>query len=141
MRAARVLGRVAADGAGFLTGRVGRIEESVRSRHERELLVDHAGLNHRCQRDRVDLDAAHAGHLQGDAAVNRDRAAGKSGAGAARHHGDVVFRGHLDHSRDLSRRRRENHRMGERALDRGVALEDVQVVGGVDHGLPADDSA
>src|SRR5258708_27415478 len=47
MRAARVLGRVAADGAGFLTGRVGPIEESVRSRHERELLVYHAGLNHR----------------------------------------------------------------------------------------------
>ncbi len=76
MRAARVLGRVASDRAGLLARRIRRIEKVMRRRGQRQLLVHDAGLDQRGLGDGIDLeDASHAGHLQRDAAVNRDRAA------------------------------------------------------------------
>ena len=142
VRTARVFGRVAADGARLLAGRVGRIEQAVLRGGQRELLVDHARFDKGGLRDGIDLqDAAHARDLQRNAAADRDRATGKTGAGAARHHGDAMIRRHLHHTGDVLRRRREHDRVGHRTFDRTVALEDAEIVGRIDDRLAADDAA
>ena len=140
MRPARVLGRVATDSACLLAGWIGRIEKLVWRRGERQLLVDHPGLDQRCLSDRVDLeDPAHAGHLQRDAPANGHGATRQPGAGAAGDDGDVVARGDLDHSRHLLGVRRQHDGVRHRAFNRPVALEDAQVVGGGDHVVAAGD--
>ena len=109
---------------------------------EGELLIDHARFDQGRLRDRVDLeDAPHPSHLQGDSAADGDRSAGQAGAGPARHHGDAVPGCDLHHLRCFLGRRHEHDRVGHRAFDGSVALEDPQVVGRNDHGLPPDGAA
>ena len=108
--------------------------------HEGKLLVDDTRFDERRLRDRVDLeDLAHACHLERDAAADRDRAAGKAGAGAPWHHRDSMLGGDLDHGGHMFSRRREHHRVRDRSLDRAVAFEDAEVVGRVDDRFAADD--
>ena len=84
MRAAGVLGDVAADGAGFLAGWIGREEEPVAERLLGELEIDHARLDQRGAVFAVDLeDAVHPRQADDDPALLRDRPAGETGAGAA----------------------------------------------------------
>ena len=84
MRAAGVLGDVAADGAGFLAGWIGREEEAMAERLFGQLEVDHARLDQRGAVFAVDLeDAVHSRQADDDPALLRDRPAGETGAGAA----------------------------------------------------------
>ncbi len=93
VRPAGVLGDVAADGAGALAGGVGGVVEAVLRDGLAQLQVDDAGLDQRGQVLDVDLeDALHARHGDEHAAHGRDGAAAEAGAGAARHHGQVVAR-------------------------------------------------
>ena len=92
MHAARVLGDIAADGAGDLRAGVGRIVEAVGRGRLGDGEVAHAGLHHGEARHRVEMhDLLHLGQRQHHAVLVRQRAARKAGAGAARHHRHAEF--------------------------------------------------
>ncbi len=88
VHAARVLGHVAADGAGDLAARVGRVVEAVRRGGLADREVAHAALHDGGAADRVDLqDAVELGQRQRHAQGVRHGAARQARARAARHHG------------------------------------------------------
>ena len=61
VRAAGVFRDVAADGAGALAGRIGRVEVAVRFDGAGDIEIDHAGLHHRALVLQIDLqDPVHA---------------------------------------------------------------------------------
>ena len=94
VHAARVLGDVAADGAGDLAARVGRVEQAVRRRGFADREVADAALHGRGPRQRVDGDdAVELGQAERHAERVRQRAARKPGAGAARDHRHLEARG------------------------------------------------
>ena len=96
MRAARVHRDVAADGAGELRGRVGRVEEAVGPDRFGDREIGDAGLDPRVAVGEVDLeDAVHLGQAEDDRVLLRDGAAGERGAGAARHDVDARRRGRI----------------------------------------------
>ena len=91
MHAAGVLRDVAADRAGDLRGRVGRVVEPLAFHGARDGEIGDAGLDHGAAVRIVDI--AHAvefAEAQQHAVGERQRAARKAGAGAARHHADAV---------------------------------------------------
>ena len=90
MHAAGILGDVAADGAGDLARRIGRVVQAEWRRRLRDRGIAHAGL-HDCDAcERVHAQHAHElGHRQQHAVARRQRSARKPGARAARHHRHV----------------------------------------------------
>ena len=116
MHAARVFRHVAADAAGDLRGRVGRVIQRVRRRRFRDGQVAHARLHHGRARIRIEAhDAVQARRRQHHAIGDRQGAAGQARAGAARHDrhvqraadaedGDDLFLrvGQSDHHRQLA---------------------------------------
>ena len=85
VRAAGVLGHVAADRADLLAGRVGRVVVAVRRDRAGDLEVRDARLDDDAAAVEVDLeDAAHPRERDHDAAGDGQRAAREAGAGAAR---------------------------------------------------------
>ena len=85
VHAAGILGDVAADGAGDLARGIGRVVEAVRRGGLGDREIAHAGLHARGARRGVDLEDAHeAREREQHAVAERQRAAGKPGAGAAR---------------------------------------------------------
>ena len=90
MRAAGVHADVAADRAGELRGRVGRVEEPVRRHGFGNGEIGDARLDPRVAVGEVDLEnAVHLGEAEDDRVLLRDRAAGQRSAGAARHDVDA----------------------------------------------------
>ena len=86
VRAARVLGDVAADRADLLARRVGRVEEAVGGNRLRDLEIGHAGLDHDPGVLEVDLEhPVQAGERDDDAAGDRQGSTREAGAGPARH--------------------------------------------------------
>src|SRR6184192_4957249 len=86
VRAARVFGYVAADRAGGLTRRVGRILQPVRRGGEGETDVDDPWLHHRQPVAGVDLeDAIQPGQHDQHGVAVRERPARETGARAAWH--------------------------------------------------------
>ena len=84
VRAAGVLGDVAADRAGLLARRVGRVVEAVGGDRLRDLEVRHAGLDDDALAVEVDLEhAVHPRERDDDAVGDRQRAAREPGARAA----------------------------------------------------------
>src|SRR5439155_1551485 len=82
-RAAAVLADVAADGAGFLAGRVGYVVQAIGRGRLGQVEVDHAGLDDGAPVVGVDLqDAVHAAEGDQDAAADGDGPAAEAGAGA-----------------------------------------------------------
>ena len=87
VHAAGVLGHVAADAAGDLAARVGRVVQPQRCRGLADGQVAHAALHDGGARQLVQLeDLVELGQRQRHAQRVRQRAAGQAGAGAARHH-------------------------------------------------------
>ena len=87
VHATRVLGHVAADGAGDLAARVGRIEQAVRCRRFADGQIAHAALHDGRARARVDRDnAVELGQAQRHAHRVRQGAARQARARAPRHH-------------------------------------------------------
>ena len=85
VRAAGVLGDVAADRAHLLARGIGRVEEPVGGDRARDVEVRDAGLDDDALARQVDLeDPVHAGERHDDASCHRRRAAGESGPRAAR---------------------------------------------------------
>ena len=105
VRAARVLGDVAADRAHLLAGGIGRVVEPVGSDRLGHLEVRHAGLDDDSLRVEVDVEhAVHARQRDHDTLGDRERAAGEAGAGAARDEGDPVLVAGADDRLDVLRR-------------------------------------
>ena len=87
VRTAGILGDVAADGAGALAGWIGRVKVAAALNGERDVQIDHAGLDNGALIVEVDFeDAVHAREGDHEPALERDRAAGQSGARAAADH-------------------------------------------------------
>ena len=89
--AAGILRHVAADAAGDLRGRIGRVVEAGVLDRLRHREIGHAGLDHGDAVGEVDLaDAVELGHAEENAVGQRQGAARKRGAGPARHHLDAL---------------------------------------------------
>jgi hypothetical protein len=102
VHAARVLGHVAADRAGDLARRIGRVVQAVRRRGLADGEVAHAALHARRARERIDVeDAVELGEAQRHAQPVRQRAARKPRARAARHHRHVEPVARAQHRGDL----------------------------------------
>ena len=126
MHAAGILGDVAADGAGDLARRVGRVIEAVRPGLLRDAQVRDAGLHARLAAEEVDgEDAVELRERHQDAVGERQRAARKAGSRAACNDGCVRRARHAKDLRDLALVRGD-HR-GERRL--AVSREPVAFVG------------
>ena len=118
VRAAGVLGDVAADRADLLARGIGRVVVAERRDLPRDLEVGHAGLDRDALVRDVDVeDAIEARQRDDDAAGHRQRAARQPGAVAARDERHLRPRAELDDGLHLSRGRREND--GARAFREG----------------------
>ena len=119
MHAARVLGDIAADRARDLRRRVGRVIEAVGGRRVGNGEIAHAGLHDRRARQRIDRDdPPELGERQHDAVRIGQRAAGKTGPGAARDHGNARGVAGLQDRHDLRFVLGQRDRGGLRAKQR-----------------------
>jgi hypothetical protein len=86
MRAARIHADIAADRAGELGRRIGRVEKAVCKDRVGNRQIGDAGLNARITIGKIDLeDPVHLGQADDDSVLLRNGAAGERRAGAARH--------------------------------------------------------
>ena len=148
VRAAGVHPDIAADRAGELRGRVGRVEEAVRRDRFGDGEIGDARLDPRVAVGEVDLeDAVHLAEAEDDRVLLRDRAARQRRAGAARHDVDPAVAAEAHDTRDLVDRARQGDRErqaaigGQRVGLEGASSGDVgdQTVGRQDRGEAGDD--
>ena len=119
MHAAGIFRHIAADGAGDLRGRVGRIVEAGGLDRLRDRQIGHAGLRHHHAVLQVDLaDAVELGHAEQNAVGGRQRAAGQRRAGAARHHVDALRMAIFQHPAHLIDGVGQHHHHGQLAVGR-----------------------
>ena len=130
VRAAGVLGDVAADRADLLARRIGRVEVAVRRDRTRDVEVRDAGLDDDAPALEVDLeDAVHAGERDDDAARDRRRASREPRAGAARDERDTRRVARADDRLHLLGRRGQCDELGDRAVPgQPVALVDAELL-------------
>ena len=129
MRTAGVFGNVAANGAGFLAGRIGSEVKTVRFNRAREIRIDQAGLHGGALILQIDFqDAVHAREGDHDAAGAGKCSARKTGARAATHDGDVVLRSKLDDVRNMFGAGRKNYRLGPAFFHGSVVFVEEQVL-------------
>ena len=137
MHAAGILRHVAADGAGDLRGRVGRVIEARMRDGLADRQIGDARLDHGDAVVEVDLaDAVELGHAEQHAVGERQRAARQRGSRAARHHLDAVSMAVAQHFGDLLGGLRQHHH--HRQLPVGgkpVAFVGAHLALGRDHAL------
>jgi hypothetical protein len=139
VRAAGVFGDVAADGAGFPTGRIGGEVETVRFGGAGELVIDDARLDDGALIFDVEFEnAIHAREDEHHAAGAGERAAGKSRAGAAANDGEMVLCGEFDDARDMIRCCWKNDDVGTAFFNGAVVLEKKKILGPVKNGRRAE---
>ena len=131
VRAAGVVGDVAADGARLLAGRIGGVVVAAWGHRVGEVQVDQPRLHHRDLVVVVDLQhAVHAHERDHEAAFRGQAAARQSRARPARHEGQALAAGELDdggHVRDVGGKDDE---VRERPEEReAVGLVDEQLLG------------
>ncbi len=143
VHAARVLGHVAADGAGDLRGRVGGVVQAVGRGRLGNGQIAHTRLHARRTRHRVEReDALHLRQRQEHALRVRQRTAREAGAGAARHHRQFEFAAGAQNTADLVLVRRQCHHHRQFAVGRQpVAFVWLGVLLPVHHGLRRQDGA
>ncbi|MNS60102.1 hypothetical protein D3C72_930810 [compost metagenome] len=136
VHAARVLGHVAADGAGDLRGRVGCVIEIVRRGGLGDGQVAHAGLDHGGARIGIDReDALELGQRQHQPAGDGHRPAREARAGAARHHRHPEFVAQAQDGADLLLGVGQHYGLGHLAVGgQAVALVRHGVLGLPEHG-------
>ena len=117
MHAAGILRHIAADGAGDLRRRIGRVIEAGLLDRLRHREIGDAGLDHGDAVVEVDLaDALELGHAEQHAVAERQRAARQRGPGPARHHLDAFAVAVGEHGGDLRRGLRQHHHHGQLAI-------------------------
>ena len=141
VRAAGIFRYVAADGAGFLAGRIGREMQAGVRDGDAEVGIHHAGLHRGALVLDVNFqDAIHARKNYENAALARERSAGKAGAGAAADDRRLVLVGEFDDGDDVFGVAREDHAIGARDFDRAVVFVEQQLLGPMQHGVGAEGS-
>ena len=135
MHAAGVLADIAADRAGDLRGGIGRIIEARIFDGFRDGEILHAGLHARAAILEIHLQyAVELGHAEQNAVLERQRAAGERGAGAARH------QLHIHLLRQRHDRAHLRHRLRQSDDERQRAIHDERVAFiGAARGLVGDD--
>ena len=109
MHAARILGDIAADGAGDLARRVGRVIKAGLLDRLGQRQVGDPGLGHDAAIVVIDVeDAVELGHAEQYAVGQRQGPARQRGAGAARHDLDAQILAIAQHRRDLFDPRRQH---------------------------------
>jgi len=140
VRAAGVFCDVAADGAGFPTGRVGGEIKTVRCGCAGEFVVDDAGLDEGALIFDVEFEnAIHAREDEHHAAGACERAAGKSRAGAATDDGDVILCGELCDARNVFGGMGKNDEVRAAFFDGAVVLIKKKILGPVKNGRGAEE--
>jgi hypothetical protein len=145
VRAAGVLGQVAADRADLLAAGVRGVVVALAGRRPGDVEVDHAGLDDRALVGPAHLaDGAHPGGDHQDAVGPGQRAARQPGPRAAGDEGDAVLGAGPHHPGELLGGLGEHHqRGGDPVVGETVALVGAQLGGvgddpGVGHQLPGD---
>ena len=143
VHAAGILGDVAADRAGDLRRRVGRVVEAVLLDGVGDAEIGDAGLRDDDAVRIVDRqDAVEAAHDQQHRILERQRAARQRRAGAARHHADVAVAAVFQDARDLRHGLRQHHHQRQLAIGgEPVALEGAHAGDLVDDALARHDDA
>ena len=114
VRAAGIFGDVSADGARFLAGRIGREIQAQMLDRAGQVEIHDSGLNNRAKIRRINFEnAVHARERDHDAAVARNRSAGKSRARAAPHDRSFIAIGEAHDPGDVARGGREKRCTGE----------------------------
>ena len=141
MDTAGILSDVAADGAGDLAGRVGRVIEAEALYRVRDAEIGHPRLGDDAAIGDVDLaDAVELAHAKQDAVRERQGAARQRGSGASRHDFHAVGRAIAQDLHDLGSLVGEHGDHWRLAVGgEPVAFEGAQLVGLVDHALAGDD--
>ena len=141
--AARVLGDVAADGAGDLARRVGRVVEAGVPDRLGDGEVGDARLDHGAAVSVIDVeDAVELRHAEHDAVGKRQRAPREPGAGAPRHHLDAALPARPEDARDLAGGAGQDDHHGKLTVGgEAVAFVGVQRVLVDDHRLGGQERA
>ena len=143
MHAPGVLRHVAADRAGDLRRRIGRIIEPGMLDCLRDGEIGDARLDHRDAVVEIDFfDTVELGHAEQHAILKRQSSARQRGTGAARHHFDALGMAVSQHAADLLGGRRQHHHHGKLP----IGGEPVRLVGphlalGRDHTFARHDGA
>ena len=117
MHAAGIFGDIAADRAGDLARRIGRVIKAGMLDRLGQCQIGHPGLSHHAAIVVIDLeDAVELGHAEQYAVGQRQCPARKRGAGAARHHLDADLLAIAQDRRDLFDPRREHHDQWQLAI-------------------------
>ena len=114
---AGILRHIAADGAGDLRGRVGRVVEAAMGNRLGDREIGHARLHHGDPVGEIDLaDAVEPRHPEQHAVTQRQGPAGQRGAGPAGNHLDPVGMAIAEHARHLVDGSRQHHHHGKLAI-------------------------
>ncbi len=117
MHAAGIFRDIAADGAGDLRRRIGRVIEAGLGDRLRHREIGDAGLDHGDAIVEIDLaDAVELGEPEQHAIAERQRAAGQRRAGAARHNLDAFAMAIAEHGGDLRGGLRQHHNHRQLAI-------------------------
>ena len=139
VRTARVFGNVAADGAGFLAGRIGCEVEAMGLGGKGKIVIHNARLDDGALIFRVNReDAIHARESEHQTARAGKRASGEAGASAAADNGHVVFRGELDDLRNFLSGGGENNYFRAAFLDRAIVFVEKNLFRLKENGLRAE---
>ena len=143
MHAAGIFRDIAADRAGDLRRRIGRVIESGMRDGLADREVGHPGLGHHHAIVEIDLaDALEFAQPQQHAIGQRQRAAGQRGAGAARHHLDALLEAVFQDLRHLFGGVRQHHHHRRLAIGhQPVGLVGQHFGRTVDHALARHDRA
>ena len=130
VRPARVFRHVAADRAGLLARRIGRVVEIGVLDSARQFVIHHAGLHHSALVFEIDgQDAIHPRKHDLDAAAQRQRAAGKPRSCAARHNRHAALMGNSRHCGHITGGSHEHDAFRARLFRRAVIFVEQQVFG------------
>ena len=143
VRAAGIGGAVAADRAGALARRVGRVVKAGAGQPLVEGRVDHAWLDDGVSVAEIDFpDFAHPGEHDHHAAAHRQPAAGEAGARTTRDERHAALVAKLHHRGDFgSRVGKHRHARAVLLDDESVALVDGQIGMRIQHAVRAQQAA
>ena len=131
--AAGVLGDVAAERAGRLARRIGRVVKAAARNGLRQVEIDHPRLDRRPHVIGIYLqDAPHPGEAEHDPLV-RDGTAGQAGARATRDDGQIVALRRFDDGHHVLGTAGEHYGIGSAAINRAVIGIRDQLVAPPEH--------
>ncbi len=139
VRPAGILRDIAADRAGFLTGRIGREIQTIFLRCARKVEIYDSRFDYGTLIFRVDLqDVVHARECEDDAALPGQRSAGETGSCAATYDGNIVAIRQLDDFDHILFAARKNNDIGMCFFNGTVVFVKQQIFGARKHAGLAD---